>query len=81
MQEDYCEKFEKNLPEPDIQTLKNFAAFLHTPIDTLVDYTPAMHSSEQNILSSDDRHLLYLYHCLSEEEQQHILAIFEALAD
>lgn len=74
-------KYENNLSEPDIQTLKNFADFFHTTIDTLVDYAPDMQSSEQTILSSDDRHLLYLYHCLSEEEQQHILAILEALAD
>lgn len=74
-------KYENDLSEPDIQTLKNFAAFFHTTIDTLVDYTPDTQSSGQAVLSPDDGHLLYLYHCLSEEEQRHILAILEALAD
>lgn len=72
-------KYENNLSEPDIQTLKNFADFFHTSIDTLVDYTPVAQPPDISSLSSEETHLLHLYHNLPEDMRKHILAILEAL--
>lgn len=74
-------KYENNLSEPDIQTLKNFADFFHTSIDTLVDYTPVVQPPDISSLSSEETHLLHLYHSLPEDTQKHILAILEALTN
>lgn len=72
-------KYENNLSEPDIQTLKNFADFFHTSIDTLVDYTPAAQLPDSSSLSSEETHLLHLYHSLPEDMRKHVLALLEAL--
>ena len=73
-------KYENNLAEPDIQTLKNFASFFHTSIDYLVDYTPDMVSSCENAsseLTPDEVHLVHLYRRLSSGARHHIIALLE----
>lgn len=72
-------KYENNLSEPDIQTLKNFADFFHTSIDTLVDYTPDKQTPGETALTAEDIHILHLYHSLSSDVQKYILGIMEAL--
>lgn len=73
-------KYENNLAEPDIQTLKNFASFFHTSIDYLVDYTPDMISSSDtpaSDLTPDEVHVLLLYRRLSSSARHHITALLE----
>lgn len=72
-------KYENDLAEPDIQTLKSLASFFHTTVDYLIDY-----SSNENILMEkqlppDEIHLLILYRKLSPEIKRHIDALLEEL--
>lgn len=71
-------KYENNLSEPDIQTLKNFADFFHTTIDTLVDYQSDTYTDTPSSLSPEESHILHLYNNLPHDIQQHITALLEA---
>lgn len=72
-------KYENDLSEPDIQTLKNFADFFHTTIDTLVDYNADTQFSNPSTLTPEEIHILHLYNGLSTDVQQHFLGILEAM--
>lgn len=71
-------KYENNLSEPDIQTLKDFADFFHTTIDTLVDYEPETQTPNMSTLTPEELHILHLYRNLSTDVKPHILGILEA---
>lgn len=79
-------KYENNLAEPDIETLKKFADFFHTSVDDLIEHhcDTSFQSPENlpdnNTLSPNDLHHLYLYRQLSEEMQTSINHIMEELA-
>lgn len=75
-------KYENDLAEPDLQTLKGFASFFHTSVDYLIDYTPEDDKTKGNPhieLTIDEAHLLYLYQRLSTDTKKHLIAIVEHL--
>lgn len=76
-------KYENNLAEPDIQTLKNFASFFHTSIDHLVGYSPhtiSADGSSTDELTPDEVHFLLLYRNLPPSTKNHLTALLEELA-
>lgn len=75
-------KYENDLAEPDLQTLKNLAAFFHTSVDYLIDYSPEDKSVENisNLeLTLEEAHLLYLFQKLPSDLQEHLISIMEHL--
>ncbi len=80
-------KYENNLAEPDLETLKKFADFFHVSVDTLIGYTGNTFSDlPQNnpdhiTLSPDELHHLYLYRNLSDKMRTSINMIMEELAE
>lgn len=79
-------KYENNLAEPDIETLKKFADFFHVSVDALIGYNGdtfsdlPQNSSSHITLSPDELHHLYLYRNLSDKMQMSINTIIEELA-
>ncbi len=73
-------KYENQLAEPSIQTLKDFASFFHTTVDELIDYqiTPNSSDDRENF-SADELHVLLLYRQLSEKSRSSITTILEEL--
>ncbi len=73
-------KYENNLAEPDIQTLKSLASFFHTTVDYLIDYSSSDNTLSEQQLTPDEIHMLLLYRTLSPEIKQHLGALLEELA-
>lgn len=71
-------KYENNLTEPDIQTMKNLALFFHTSVDYLVGYEQE-NIDRNTMLSPIETHLIATFQKMSPEMQEHILAIMEEL--
>lgn len=74
-------KYENNLAEPDLLTLKKFASFFHTSVDYLINFTPEEENLVQTELPSDESHLLFLYRSLSASMQAHITGIMEEFVE
>lgn len=78
-------KYENNLAEPDIETLKKLADFFHISVDDLIEhhcdtsFSSPENNPDNNTLSSSDLHHLYLYRQLSEDMQKNINQIMEEL--
>lgn len=72
-------KYENNLAEPDIQTLKSLASFFHTTVDYLIDYSSNENTLSEKQLNADEAHMLLLYRKLSPEIKQHVDALLEEL--
>lgn len=72
-------KYENNLSEPDIQTMKGFATFFHTSIDYLIGYEHDEIPQKEN-LSPDELHIVLVYRKLPGNIREHVLKIMEALA-
>lgn len=71
-------KYENNLTEPDIQTMKNLALFFHTSVDYLIGYEQE-NIDKKTKLTSKETHLIDTFRKLSPDMQEHILAIMEEL--
>lgn len=72
-------KYENNLAEPDIQTLKKIASFFHTTVDYLIGYSSNDNALLENQLKPDEAHMLLLYRKLSPEIKPHVDALLEEL--
>lgn len=74
-------KYENNQAEPDIKTLIKMASFFHTSVDYLIGNTenPKPFVESEQPLTPTELHLLYTYHQLAPNTQEHILAIMEEL--
>lgn len=72
-------KYENNLAEPDIQTLKRIASFFHTTVDYLIDYSTDNDILSESQLKPNEAHMLLLYRKLSPNIRQHLDALLEEL--
>ncbi len=74
-------KYENNLAEPDIRTLKDFAAFFHTSVDYLIGYSPQdADTADVSEISAEDAHVLALLKHTTPPIRQHIVALLEEIA-
>lgn len=74
-------KYENNLAEPDIQTLKKFASFFQTTVDYLIDYSPNSACILENQLNPEESRLLLLYRNLPPSTRQHLSALLEDISE
>lgn len=72
-------KYENDLAEPDIETLKKLASFFHTTIDYLIGYTSKNSVLAEDSLNPEEIHVLHLYRNLSPDVRQHVIALLEKL--
>lgn len=81
-------KYENELAEPDLLTLRQFAEFFHTSVDYLIGYTTDsrpysemstdVHTKSKK-LSLNEIHHLKMYRNLSGEMQDHFDRIIESV--
>lgn len=77
-------KYENNLAEPDIHTLKKFASFFHTTVDYLIGYKPKDVLIGYNTkfqITPGEAHFLRMYRNLNPATRNHIDAILEELGE